>query len=70
MGDDIRKWPGFKDKLTYKDVLVIIVCISSLTPYIFQIFLKKKEIIIIVSRVYKRTHFQLTFFLFKKNGVK
>ena len=39
MGEDTRKWPGFKDKLTYKDVRVLIVCIASLMGYIVYLFI-------------------------------
>ena len=35
MGDDIRKWLGFKDKLAYKDVWVLTACKSSLTAITF-----------------------------------
>ena len=38
MGEDIRTWRYFKDKRTYKDVPVLIVCISSLPGYFFHLF--------------------------------
>ena len=34
-----RKWLGFKDKLTYKDIQVLIVSITSLMTYIVHLFI-------------------------------
>ena len=45
IGEDIRKWYDLKDKLAYKDVRVVIVCmyvivcIPSLTGYFFHLFI-------------------------------
>ena len=39
MGKNTRKWPDFKDKLTYKDVWVLMVCMASLTEDIIHLFI-------------------------------
>ena len=48
MCENIRTWLGFKDKLTPKDIPLLILCIFSLTPYILHFVRKKLEIILVL----------------------